>query len=227
MNDADRKLLWSGVFVAAILAVEFLAQLLIPVASSLSMLRGAERFSSDANHWLAAGTVALALFAAFQWRETRRTAIRQLRAYVQFDGGIIFDAGSANPLMGGVVVSTVSIKNTGQTPADKVAHWMETVVWPLAQEDKLVPGPVKDMLTSTMGAGQTTSSTRWSPKQLTLQEVQDVTAGVSGLYVHGMVVYKDIFKKTRTTRYRLIWSRQYPPPVGARLIFCINGNSFD
>jgi hypothetical protein len=47
------------------------------------------------------------------------------------------------------------------------------------------------------------------------------------VYVYGVIRYRDIFGRTRHTRYRLMHSWTYPPREGVLLNFCGDGNSAD
>jgi hypothetical protein len=74
-----------------------------------------DSWKSTADIGVAVGTLILAGFAILQWRETRKTAQRQLRAYVLNSRAVI-----SNIVVGGDPQVEVEIKNWGQTPAYEV-----------------------------------------------------------------------------------------------------------
>src|SRR4051812_42536554 len=88
-------------------------------------------------HHIGAITAVIAGAAVFQWRETRKTAERQLRAYVlNSSTGLIDGTGRQPPPpvdrtdQPGVMLE---IKNYGQTPAKGVVHCAELRVEPIGR----------------------------------------------------------------------------------------------
>lgn len=92
---------------------------------------------TNASFWTAAATVAIAVTSYYQWRAIKRqweemqkqstissdTAKRQFRAYVQYESGklSISKDGQSYTIF-------IEIKNTGQTPAYSVRHWIGAAV---------------------------------------------------------------------------------------------------
>jgi hypothetical protein len=185
-----------------------------------------EWFFSDTNRALVIGTFTLAAGAFLQFGLTWGTSRRQLRAYIQcnssgvIDGAMAKDLGN-NPFLAGVLVGGVTIKNTGRTPAYKVCHWAELVIVPVTQIDSLrAQLNLNEKLSSVIGAAcETTKSLRLS-RQMTPSELRGIQIGSHAIVVYGGVVYRDIFKRRRTTEYCLSWSGYYPPPLGGTMTFC-------
>jgi hypothetical protein len=232
LSDQDKPLLFSLLAIAASLLLCWAFPLNENASAQPTHTSGVLVWLGDANHVLLLATIALAVFGGTQVEITRRSFKRQLRAYIQIVHASVTDAaalqmpgGATNPLIGGMVTSYVEIKNTGQTPAHKVVHWGEIAVIPQTDENTLaVPAALLDVTTSTIGAGNTTTKTRYLNRQLTLDEVYGVIVGTHAIYVYGKIIYHDIFKRKRVTTYRLGWTRSYPPGPGTTLSFALQGN---
>jgi len=57
--------------------------------------------------------------------------------------------------------------------------------------------------------------------------LSELATGQKGIYVYGKIVCQDIFKRTRTTTYRLKYSGVWPPIPSGNFIFSLKGNDFD
>jgi len=148
------------------------------------------------------------------------TAQKQLRAHVFPEVGDISNV--ANPLPHHVVpnpnhaginfprvgpIASVVIKNFGQTPAYEVIHWMNIHLQefplrnPLPRRQK---HPGFPFTKSTLGPGGKTSKSIKLNAPLTNQQIADLRAGNSAIYVYGVIVYKDAFGKRQRTYFRLM-----------------------
>ena len=197
MTTADRKLVSAILVILIIIAIEIpLATISTPRHSISASLTGLEWPFDDANHLVAAGTLILATFATLQWVETRRTAKRQLRAYVS----VLKRSIKFSNLL--TFCTEIEFKNSGQTPAYKVSHLSKMFVQP-------PPGPTATDLpsfdhestaTATLGPGEET--TLWDEKTLSLAELNDIQTNKLAIWVVGELRYRDAFGCKRYSRYK-------------------------
>jgi len=152
------------------------------------------------------------------------TAERQLRAHVFVEMGYIGNVADPLPTYTGVPspnpaainfptvgpIVNLRIKNFGQTPAYEVIHWTFIPIireYPLNPQTPLpkrqrVPGaPITKM---TLGPGGIIIKNIRMNAQLTAQEIDDLRNGSKAIYIWGIIVYKDVFKKWHRTRYRMM-----------------------
>jgi hypothetical protein len=128
----------------------------------------------------------------------RRTAQRQLRAY------IVASAGEVQRIDGGFMLSA-ALKNTGQTPAFNARIMGETFgeAYPLASEHPH-PEPVEDFGVP-LGSGEEIHCAyrvfAIDPDD-TLRRVQ---SGEVGLWIQGTIIYDDCFKESHTTKFRFVY----------------------
>ena len=173
-------------------------------------------------------TLILAVFAFAQFGETRRSSERQLRAYIYPDGTYIqlWDDMNPQPLPArpGCLHVTVSVKNSGQTPAHGVLHWGALTVRNVADEDQLEPPAKLEVVSpANVGAGVPLLKSTWSGT-VSPADIHDIETGVKAIYVYGKVEYLDAFNKRRYTRYRLKYAGKFPPPPAVSLVICTRGN---
>lgn len=170
-----------------------------------------------------------------------RNGHRQLRAYVVAELGTIVNVADPDPIVGtsmptearvthpgwGPIVQ-IQIKNTGQTPAYDVVHWAS-----LYFTDYPLPEPTNretenDKFRSIMGQGVPITKNLFFVPRLTPEQVKGLKDGSSAICVDGEILYKDAFKKSHFTRYRLIYHRQGGAiGVSTTLSFAENGNFTD
>lgn len=182
-------------------------------------------------HHIGLLTAVLAGAAILQWRETRVTAKRQLRAYVLNSSASLYD-GSTMPNAiinrAGQPAAVLLIKNHGQTPAYKVQHWAEIDVAPRANEERMsIPIGHSATQTFMLGPDGTGTAMRWLGRPITPQEQAGIMAGTSAIYAYGRIEYLDAFNRKRWSTYRLRYSESAWPPVGTgsmSMDFCENGN---
>jgi hypothetical protein len=149
----------------------------------------------------------LALFTFLLWWSTRslvvsaeKTAERQLRAYIAVNPTVI-----RFPL-GGFPEADFIIKNTGQTPAYDVRYvaMFEILLHPLLrnQGDLVKYDPSERLPNKAIHSEQHIIGTAKSEYVVGEKDMKELIATPSKrLYLAGIVYYRDIFKKTKTTRF--------------------------
>ena len=207
--------------------------------------------STERVAWLALVFAALAAVAAwFTFWVMRKTAERQLRAYIFIENVNMADASlipripatsftpsdpfSASGIAAGAPATrprgipgaSWNIRNFGQTPASKVAHWGKLDVLPISQEASLVPPPIHPKAArASIAPTGTSSKTEWFHRALSEQEISEIWAGTRAVYIYGRVEYKDAFKRDRVTTYRLRYTGAAYPPIAAPVFnYCEEGN---
>lgn len=156
---------------------------------------------------LASFAAALAVFYAAkaarytqrQVKIAKRTANRQLRAY------LIVDAGSAGYDINGVLHISPSLKNVGQTPAHKVRYMADTALLTLEQA-KRYDFEVRDAeCLSVMTLGGTTPifmKIDLSPGRTTPEQIRAVLGNSElKLFAFGQVYFEDVFGVEHTTKF--------------------------
>lgn len=158
------------------------------------------------------------------------TAERQLRAYVLPENAGIIDGLMMDPpraeFMNVPGIGLV-IKNTGQTPAHKVASRADIAVIPMTDQAGLLAPEVKEVFFSTLGSGTFFTKSLRLPRALTAEEIHDINEGTKGIFIWGRIIYRDAFKKPHHCDFRLYYSGKYPPSKGAILNFSETGNESD
>ena len=188
-----------------------------------------ERKITNATVALAWITLALALFTALLWtttyclvRDAKKTAARQLRAYIFPEGSTICAANAEGKVLepnrnitaGLMAVGMIQFKNTGQTPAYDVTIFgrMEMVDWPLV-EKSLPPVDKKSFGASKEGLGPGGIRNKYDVHcVLTAKDIADLDSQRKAIFMYGMVRYRDAFKRQRFTNFRFfiggaIWIR--------------------
>jgi hypothetical protein len=158
-------------------------------------------------------TLVLVAIGYFQWRETRNTARRQLRAYISIYPGLLIEQDERSPA---IFEARPTIKNTGQTPAYNVSFAAITKVlpYPLPNGFDLSLPPHPSPSVSTLGPQQDSSMFTYTEKIYPIDElIAILTMKGVALYPYGNVSYKDAFERTWETKfcYFFIWgSKGYP-----------------
>lgn len=173
----------------------------------------------------------------------RRTAQRQLRAYVLSDSSTIFNVANPVPLYAGQQLAQtdaritntaagpgtlLTIKNLGQTPAFKVIHWGYICFreYPLNATLPAPPTtPSSNAPSMVLGPGQISTKMLELNPALTAAQITDLRNGVAAIYVYGEITYQDAFGQKRTTHYRVMYHRMGGAiGVNTGLNFCNEGN---
>jgi hypothetical protein len=186
--------------------------------------------------WFDAGTIIfLALQAGvlyFTLTLSRRTARRQLRAYVfpysftLFDGRLLTPP---DPNLNDVPVIALEIRNSGATPAYKVVLAYGLDVIDRINEHQLINPILVERDYSVLGPNVGSTSRRWYNRALTPAEITDIQNGVKAIYLYGRIEYRDAFKsrKKRFTTFRLHYVGLFPPASPSAFTFSTNGNDAD
>jgi hypothetical protein len=139
--------------------------------------------------------------------DTRRSAEKQLRAYVFADQNITIGLDAGNH-----IVTGIPFKNFGQTPASDFKRWICAALLEaplnstLPDSDEKLPPSIALLAptqsTWVIGRPPICGS---SPKDraLTADEKNEFTEGKKVIYIYGMAIYKDAFGVDRWTRFRI------------------------
>lgn len=182
----------------------------------------------DTNHVVALATLVLAIAAVAQFELMRRTAQRQLRAYVFPESTGITDGMALNPPQPNRANEPgifLLIRNTGNTPAFQVKSFAQIdVVEPRHEHTLVPPTPLVHGYPTPLPPNGTVTKGLWFGRPLNAQEIADVTNGAKAIYVYGRVEYLDTFKQKRFTNFRLAYSGAFPAQPGAIFLFAQTGN---
>ena len=211
--------------------------------------------STERVAWIAllfAAGAAVAAWSTF-WI-MRKTAERQLRAYVFVDSISLADSGQLplipadvgaendpfsaatsnqegppGPRPAGIPGVSWVIKNYGATPAYDVVHWGVFDIFPTNQENlAVVPDfstTTSPLLKASIAPSSSNTKSGWYHRTLTAPEMAAIRNGAMGVYVYGRIEYRDAFKKTRFTNYRMKYTYSAYPPVGPTVFnYCDQGN---
>jgi len=178
---------------------------------------------------LGALLVGLAQAVALIWTVllARSTARRQLRAYV---GPETFDLLSGTAIQPPVPAKAdepgciVVCRNAGQTPAYDVRLHAEITVIEPKNENSLVFPPLQPALYSVLGPNVSMNSPRNLSRNLTAGEIAEIRTGARAIYVFGRIEYRDAFKKSHFTTFRMRYSGLWPLTAPASLTFAAQGN---
>jgi hypothetical protein len=192
-------------------------------------------FSDFIEHHIGAITAIIAGAAVFQWRETRLTAERQLRAYVLNSTATLLDGTTLDPKphidRTDQPAVVVEIKNYGGTPAKRVVHYGKMQVALASDEDSMVfPAPLKTLSPSVIGPQATSTKAIWLDRALSTQEKAGIQNGTYAIFIYGRVEYRDAFGEKRWSTYRLKYTNMVWPPYNkgtASMSFCDGGNDAD
>lgn len=194
--------------------------------------------------------IAQVIAMAYQAKRLRETVSqmqvseeRQLRAYVGISSIAIANVANPLPPTDGQSgpqtpaaltrdcgpIAFVEIKNTGQTPAYNVLHGTGIGIHEFPLQDSLSMGEPSGHITKgVLPVGATSDKTIIDDDLLTLQEIEQLRAGTAKIYVYGVIIYEDVFKKVRHTYYRYMHpSVDNIIGVSTRLTVCDEGNEAD
>jgi hypothetical protein len=156
------------------------------------------------------------------------TGRRQLRAYVLPEAGSLYDGTTLvppQPAKTNFPFVSLTLKNSGQTPAYRVTGYIQIAVTPVANEDAaLILQPVEERFSLTLGSGTTFHKSVWLDRALAANEIADIATGVRAIYMYGRIEYRDAFNKRRFVNIRLHYTGVYPPVGNPLLLFSQKGN---
>jgi hypothetical protein len=161
---------------------------------------------------------------------TVRNGRRQLRAYILPHGATIIDGmmlDPPQPARANIPGIVLSFKNSGQTPAYKIASWMKIELEERINEGRMNAPKLEQRFTTNLGPGGEMPKVLWFERALVPAEIADVVSGAKAIYVYGRIEYNDIFKYRRYATFRLGYSGPFPPPKGVVFSHCESGNDAD
>lgn len=143
--------------------------------------------------------------------ETRKVSRAQLRAYISIKpmGLKIFQVA-----VGKQIEASLKITNGGQTPAYNVV-WHGNIV--ALSKDMAVdffdesndsPPPYKEPRPTLINSSDSIEADLESVDPISSQDWAEVVAGTKNLYLYGTGEYKDVFKRTRHTRFCYLTEHQ-------------------
>jgi hypothetical protein len=143
-------------------------------------------------------TSVAACYTRKQWITADDQERRSLRAYVFVESATILNAD------GPVYTVKIRIKNTGQTPAYNVRHWLATGVaeFPEPKEGFAPPQQRTTASIDTLGSQVNSESIQSRPYKEGNRETMQT--GVAALWVFGRVDYEDVFRRKCWTSYRYL-----------------------
>ena len=159
--------------------------------------------------------------------DARASSERQLRAYVFLEGVSISDGATVvPPRLDCIDIPgfTLGFKNSGQTPAYRMASWAAIKVAEKTEENSFVIPPLQDLSIANLGSGCQLPKFLNLQRKLTSDELADIRAFRKAIYLYGRAEYTDAFKRKRFTNFRMWYAGIYPPDKGATLYFCDEGN---
>ena len=197
-----------------------LAVKILPAPADAARLAREQQDRAATNFWLiglAIAMVAVASLLLVTLVTMIATTRRQLRAYLFVSRAEIVDLE-----LGSVPIVQLDIKNTGQTPAYHVTH-----VWrcgsfshPLAEK---LPLPLRGepVTWAHLGPGAMARCHRTAEKQISAGG--ELANRPIAFYVYGEIVYRDVFKRRRFTRY-VFFQEGFPRIGPGQLIAFTKGN---
>jgi hypothetical protein len=173
-------------------------------------------------------TLALFTIGGWQVEISRRTAKRQLRAYVALRDYRLHDGATMDPPQPhnvnrpGIIIQ---VANTGATPGYEVVHHARIEVRPLSEEKLLVTPETVNASKSYLPQNGLLTKTLELGRQLAPEELAGIRNRTHDIYIMGRVDYRDAFRRKRFTTYRVRYNGAYPPPrEGQLVIYCDEGN---
>lgn len=159
------------------------------------------------------------------------TGRRELRAYLMVEGilplhpTMASDYKRKRPKPPDIPAVIINVKNFGPTPATQVLHWAEFQYRDASEESTLtVPASLDRVSESAAAPGVPLTKTIPLTHPVTPAQADKIRDGTGGLYVWGVCVYRDAFKRRRKTTYRLRYSGPWPWVREATFTFCNEGN---
>jgi hypothetical protein len=132
----------------------------------------------------------------------RRTAHRQLRAYIVASATDVDIRGPENEVS---VSFVISIKNTGQTPAHELSVVSRTrlLEYPIKMPFDFTLRAAEDPSRTVLGAGEKIESESPAEKPFTGDEMMRAKNRDGGyrIYTWGNVTYRDVFGRKRYTNF--------------------------
>jgi hypothetical protein len=158
------------------------------------------KFTRDAN----ASAIRAAKAAEKSNRVARKTAHRELRAYVCVQVGSLINLYSPAP------EAKIQIKNAGSTPAYHLSVIKTAEIVDAKNETPLALGKIeKGASRIVMGPGHEIAVFVPLPKKLTVADRNGLAQGRLAIKVGGRIEYRDIDGRLRRTNFNMFWGGRY------------------
>jgi hypothetical protein len=168
------------------------------------------RITDEPKHWIEYGVFAFVFITAIatataawytrrEWESSVDNGRRQLRAYVFPDQANLIWQGTVRP-----TVAEIIIKNSGQTPAYRLATSSVFIVgdYPLQGEPNVPRFPNNRTVVPPSGNYALSIA---MDKPLTGDQLRAIQKGTQAIYAVGEISYTDAFNECRVTRYRFYY----------------------
>ena len=177
------------------------------------------KVTGEPRHWLEYGVFAFVILTALatataawytrkEWQSSVDNGRRQLRAYVFPETATLHWSGSAKPM-----VAEITLKNSGQTPAYRVAAELAINVREYPLQARLPAAKLPSTHTIIPPTGVYTLSTT-APRALTDDELTAIQQGHQAIYVIGDMSHDDAFGVCRIARYEFFFTGEPPKDNG-------------
>lgn len=126
-------------------------------------------------------------------------------------------------------IATVYIKNSGPTPAINLTHWAIISIqeYPLRSDLPEKRSDVAITKATIPSQGFITLAVHY-PDPITTEQIDALKNGTMVIYVHGEIVYTDIFSKNRKTSYRVMHGVMSGLlGINTTVTICEEGNEID
>jgi hypothetical protein len=196
----------------------FLPLLYMPGEGGLLEVKPGEWLMFAATVLLFVATLGLWLATVRLVRSAEKTAERQLRAYVG-----ITEATVSNFGIGKNLKVSMTIKNSGQTPAYRVAKHYSIMGGEYPRKDPLPRIDVRGHF-STLGPGEIHILEFAMQVPLPGSACAQITNGDAAIYVWGRVMYEDAFGYNRETHFAYIFGGEFGVHPGGAVVPSEDGN---
>jgi len=169
---------------------------------------------------LAAATVVLAFGSIWQTCTSRDTEERQLRAYVcvGIDSSVITSTRVVGDSVVDTYYRTLTIKNTGQTPAYNLTSRYRTELAQWFSGDQLSPIPANNATASKAtlnpGAGVNIPNSKlWTGIEFNPTAANLINDSMVGIFTWGQITYQDAFGDWHFTNFKYAFARSPSEPA--------------
>jgi hypothetical protein len=196
----------------------FLPLLYMPGERRLLDVTPGEWLTFAATFLLFVATLGLWLATVRLVRGAEKTAERQLRAYLG-----ITQATASNFGAGQIFMVSITVKNSGQTPAYKVTQHYSIMGGAYPRKEPL-PQVVVPGGPSTLGPGEVHILEISMHRPLPGSAYSQITSGDAAIYIWGSIMYEDTFGSSRETRFSYIFGGRFGVHRGGAVVPSEDGN---
>lgn len=152
--------------------------------------------------FLSIGTIALAGASIWQVCETRTTAKRQLRAYIS-----VIEFKITNVKKDSLPYPFIVIKNNGQTPARNVCITIDMLVAKYPWDSPSATENQRTIKNFYIGPGNERLFDVREGEPINQATFDAILNNEMAVWVHGSIIYNDIFGQSQSTTFRLFKNR--------------------